>query len=117
VVNLPPALHAARPIESDNDPTPAAVVFRALGHPSRLRLLRVLMNANRPVSPARLRECVTQGVAAEHVKVLQAAGLIEVVGQGRDSRWQLVPGALAKVQRLLLPDRVTKPQHENREPQ
>ncbi|WP_460467478.1 ArsR/SmtB family transcription factor [Calidifontibacter terrae] len=81
-------------------------MFQALSHPSRLRLLRVMLNSDRPVSLVQLRAAVTQGVAAEHVKVLQAAGLVEVVGQGRASRWQLVPGALAKVQGLLVPNRV-----------
>lgn len=98
----PAALFAARPIATQNDPDPAAAVFRALGHPTRLRLVRELIAANGPVDSARLRYVTTQGVTAEHLKVLQAVGLVDSVGRGRHAAWQLVPGSLAKVRALLV---------------
>ena len=58
--------------------------FRALGDPSRLRLLRILLEAGRPLSQKALAEAagLTQANASKHLIQLAGAGLVTREPQG-----------------------------------
>ncbi|MBD2760944.1 helix-turn-helix domain-containing protein [Yimella sp. cx-573] len=78
-----------------------ALVFRALGHAKRLQLLQLLLATDEPLSIHQLRDATRNPSIWEHMKTLQAAGFIEVIGPGRLARWRLVEGSLERAQGLL----------------
>ena len=58
--------------------------FRALGDPSRLRILRILLEAGHPLSQKALAEAagLTQANASKHLIQLAGAGLVTREPQG-----------------------------------
>lgn len=97
-MKLPPAIFAARPILSDHDQMAAALVFRALSHPQRLRLVRELSTGPKPLRELRLG---TRIEPTEHLKVLQAAGIVQAGPPGWRGEWTLVDGVLERIAGLL----------------
>jgi len=80
----------------------AALLFAALGDPTRLALLQRLSHDG-PASIVTLAEdfdMSRQGVT-KHLQVLAAAGVIDGTRQGREHVWALNPGRLAEAQRSL----------------
>jgi DNA-binding transcriptional ArsR family regulator len=80
----------------------AAVLFAALGDPTRLALLQQLSDDG-PASIAVLAESISmtrQGVT-KHLHVLAAAGIIDGSRQGREHVWTLNATRLAEGQRCL----------------
>ncbi len=59
-------------------------LFRALGDPSRLRILRVLLEAGQPLTQKALAEAagLTQANASKHLIQLGQAGLVTRAAQG-----------------------------------
>jgi DNA-binding transcriptional ArsR family regulator len=79
-----------------------AVLFAALGDPTRLALLQHL-SAGGPASISVLADNFTtsrQGVT-KHLHVLASAGLIEGDRRGREHVWTLNPARLAEARRQL----------------
>ena len=76
--------------------------FAALGDETRLTLLTKLCGGS-PLSIAQLTESatVTRQAVTKHLNVLQAAGLIRGVRQGRERRFQLEPRPLNDARRAL----------------
>ena len=82
--------------------TSAALLFAALGDPTRLTLLRQLSEGG-PASITVLAEqqdMTRQGVT-KHLQVLAAAGIIDGSRQGREQVWTLNPKRLAEGRRHL----------------
>jgi len=82
--------------------TGAALLFAALGDPTRLTLLQRLSDGG-PASIATLADTVTmtrQGVT-KHLHVLAAAGIIDGSRQGRERVWTMNPSRLADGRRHL----------------
>ena len=83
--------------------TGAALLFAALGDPTRLTLLRQL-SAGGPASISMLAEhfqpMTRQGVT-KHLHVLEAAGIIDGSRQGREQVWTLNPRRLSDGRRHL----------------
>ena len=82
--------------------TSAALLFAALGDPTRLRLMRQLAEGG-PASISVLAEeqdMTRQGVT-KHLQVLAAAGIIDGSRQGREQVWTLNPKRLAEGRRHL----------------
>ena len=80
--------------------TSAALLFAALGDPTRLMLVRQL-SAGGPASISVLAEqqdMTRQGVT-KHLQVLAAAGIIDGSRQGREQVWTLNPKRLAEARR------------------
>jgi DNA-binding transcriptional ArsR family regulator len=81
----------------------AAILFAALGDPTRLALLQRLSDDG-PASISLLAERVPamtrQGVT-KHLQVLAAAGVIDGSRRGREHVWAIDPGRLAEAQRCL----------------
>ena len=80
----------------------AAPLFAALGDESRLRLVSRLCERG-PMSIARLTEgsAVTRQGITKHLRVMEEAGLVRAVKQGRESLWELAPSRLDDARRCL----------------
>ena len=68
-------------VSSLSDLECAALLFRGLGHPLRLRILLALENESETLSPSDLgqRLRVALGLVAYHVRTLRDDGLLELV--------------------------------------
>jgi DNA-binding transcriptional ArsR family regulator len=74
----------------------AAVLFAALGDPTRLALLQQLSNGG-PASVSTLAErfpAVTRQAVSKHLHVLSGAGIIDGTFQGREHVWSVNPDRL-----------------------
>ena len=80
----------------------AALLFAALGDPTRLTLLRQLSDGG-PASISMLAEqfSMTRQGVTKHLQVLAAAGIIDGSRQGREQVWTLNPRRLADGKRHL----------------
>ena len=81
----------------------AALLFAALGDPTRLALLQRLSDdgpASISMLAERFREMTRQGVT-KHLQVLAAAGIIDGSRLGREQVWTLNPARLAEGRRCL----------------
>lgn len=93
----------------DVDPhTPAetdlASQLRALGHPARLEILRILAeNGTGTCCCADVTTCLplAQSTVSQHIKVLLAAGLIERRSEGTKNCYTVRADALAAVRAML----------------
>ena len=79
-----------------------AAVFAALGDPTRLGLVARL-SAGGPLSIARLTEAthVTRQAVTKHLHVLEEAGLVRRLRQGRASVWEMETRKLEAARRYL----------------
>jgi len=76
--------------------TQAAVLFAALGDPTRLALLQQLSNGG-PASVSALAErfpAVTRQAVSKHLHVLSSAGVIDGTYHGREHVWTVNPDRL-----------------------
>lgn len=77
--------------------TSAALLFAALGDPTRLTLLERLSSGG-PASISMLADTfqsMTRQGVTKHLRVLAAAGIIDGTRQGREQVWALNPKRLA----------------------
>ena len=73
-------------------------VFRALGHPARIRIVRLLMQRDRCICGEVVDELpLAQATVSQHLKVLKEAGIIIGEVEGPAVCYCLAPGALAAV--------------------
>lgn len=79
-----------------------ARVFAALGDETRLRLVTRLSEEG-PQSIVRLRDgsAISRQAVAQHLKVLEAAGLARSARAGREQIWEVQANGLSHVQRYL----------------
>jgi DNA-binding transcriptional ArsR family regulator len=79
-----------------------AVVFAALGDPTRLSLVRRL-SAGTPMSIARLSEgsALTRQAVTKHLRVLESSGVVSQQRSGRESLYQLRPGTIVDMRSYL----------------
>lgn len=69
-----------------------AVLFAALGDPTRLRLVGTLSDgASRSISDLSAGFGMTRQAVTKHLKVLESAGLVANDRVGRESRYRLEP--------------------------
>jgi len=81
----------------------AALLFAALGDPTRLALLQQLSDdgpASISMLAEQFRSMTRQGVT-KHLRVLADAGVIDGSRQGREQVWTINPGRLAEGRRCL----------------
>ena len=80
--------------------TSAALLFAALGDPTRLMLVRQLSQGG-PASISVLaeRQDMTRQGVTKHLQVLAAAGIIDGSRQGREQVWTLNPQRLVEGRR------------------
>ena len=87
-----------------DDTAELASAFKALGDPTRLRILAVLAGATRCVCEIQEVVDVPGNLLSHHLKVLREAGLIEGERRGRWVDYHLIAGALDRLRRALPPD-------------
>jgi DNA-binding transcriptional ArsR family regulator len=82
--------------------TSAALLFAALGDPTRLALLERLSNGG-PASISVLAEtfAMTRQGVTKHLHVLADAGILDGNRRGREQVWVLNPARLTEAQRSL----------------
>jgi DNA-binding transcriptional ArsR family regulator len=80
----------------------SAPVFAALGDQTRLRLVSQLSRGE-PLSIVKLTASgkLTRQAITKHLHVLEGAGLVRGVRQGREQLWELTPARLQEAQRYL----------------
>lgn len=78
-------------------------IFKALGDPHRLELLRRIARAGCPLAcaDARASLAISAATLSHHVKELDSAGLIDVRREGKFAYLTLRPGVLAAVSQVL----------------
>ncbi len=72
-------------------------IFAALGHPVRLVIIERLMQQEATVSEIAAPFQLSLNAISKHLKVLEAAGLIERRVSGREHFCRLAPGSLDAV--------------------
>lgn len=92
---------AARPSPRPRRFDPA-VVFAALGDPTRLSLVRRLSTGT-PMSIARLTEgsTLTRQAVTKHLRVLESSGVVGKQRSGRESLYRLRPGTIGNMRAYL----------------
>ena len=94
---------------SDADAQATALLFRALGDPTRVRIVNVLASSGEPVCVCEVQPLLglSQGTVSYHLKQLVEAGVIERENRGTYSYFGLVPGALEAIREVFsVPARV-----------
>jgi ArsR family transcriptional regulator len=81
-----------------------ALGFKALGDPTRLRILATLADGAHCVCEIQEVVDIAPNLLSHHLKVLREAGLIEGSRRGRWIDYGLVPAALRRLQGSLPPD-------------
>lgn len=77
------------------------VVFRALGDPTRRRMLRLLSEGDRSIGELAAPFAMTFAGASKHVKVLEGAGLVRRSVEGRTHVCRLQAEPLAEADEWL----------------
>lgn len=76
--------------------------FAALADPTRRHLLEQLATGEKTVSDLMDGLPVSQAAVSQHLKVLRAAGLVDVRQDGRFRRYRLRPGGLTELRDWLI---------------
>ena len=86
----------------DRSLTGAALLFAALGDPTRLTLLRQLADDGpASISTLAAKQSMTRQGVTNHLHVLAGAGIIDGSRQGREQVWAVNPKRLAEGRRHL----------------
>ncbi len=100
----PPANEAAdlRPIEGDEADEDLASLSKALGHPARVKILRILVRKNACICGDIVDELpLAQSTVSQHLKVLKDAGLIRGEVDGPRVCYCIEPRALRRLKALV----------------
>lgn len=100
----PPAGEPAdlRPIEGDLADDELALLAKALGHPARVKILRLLARKDGCICGDIVEELpLAQSTVSQHLKVLKAAGLIRGEVDGPRVCYCVEPRALRRLKALI----------------
>ncbi len=79
-----------------------AAFAKALGHPMRVRIVRLLAARDARMCSHLVDELpLAQSTISEHLRILRAAGLVRASEAGPRGGYCLVPSALAQLKQLL----------------
>jgi DNA-binding transcriptional ArsR family regulator len=79
----------------------ASSTLQALGDPSRLTILELLRDGERPVGELVGRLHLSQPAVSKHLRVLREAGVVEVRPVGQQRRYRIRPEPLAELDQWL----------------
>ena len=100
----PPEVASAPALRPD-DPTAdarLAAFAKALGHPTRVRILRLLASRDAQMCCHLVDELpLAQSTVSEHLRIMRSAGLVRTSTEGPRGGYCLVPGALTQLKQLL----------------
>ncbi len=100
----PPAKERAdlRPVEGDEADEEIATLSKALGHPTRVKIVRILIRKNACVCGDIVDELpLAQSTVSQHLKVLKDAGLIRGDVDGPRVCYCIEPHALRRLRALV----------------
>lgn len=100
----PPAREKAdlRPVEGEDADEELAALSKALGHPSRVKILRILLRKNTCICGDIVDELpLAQSTVSQHLKVLKEAGLIRGDVEGPRVCYCIEPHALRRLRVLI----------------
>jgi len=100
----PPANEEAdlRPIEGDAADEELAGLAKALGHPARVKILRILVRKNACICGDIVDELpLAQSTVSQHLKVLKDAGLVRGDVDGPRVCYCIEPRALRRLKALV----------------
>lgn len=91
-----------RPIEGDEADEELASLSKAIGHPARVKILRILVRKNACVCGDIVDELpLAQSTVSQHLKVLKEAGLIRGEVDGPRVCYCIEPRALRRLKALI----------------
>lgn len=91
-----------RPIEGDAADEELAGLSKALGHPARVKILRILVRRNACICGDIVEELpLAQSTVSQHLKVLKDAGLIRGDVDGPRVCYCIEPRALRRLKALV----------------
>lgn len=100
----PPAADAPdlRPVEGDDADAELAGLAKALGHPARVKILRILIARNACICGDIVEELpLAQSTVSQHLKVLKDAGLIRGDVDGPRVCYCIEPRTLRRLRALV----------------
>jgi ArsR family transcriptional regulator len=90
------------PVENPAADEELAAFAKALGHPVRVRILRMLARKNARMCSHIVDELpLAQSTVSEHLRILRTAGLVQVNDTGPRVGYCIVPSALKRLKALL----------------
>ncbi|MFZ4737338.1 MAG: ArsR/SmtB family transcription factor [Bradymonadia bacterium] len=91
-----------RPIEGDEADEELAALSKALGHPARVKILRILVRKNACICGDLVDELpLAQSTVSQHLKVLKDAGLIRGEVDGPRVCYCIEPRVLRRLKALV----------------
>jgi ArsR family transcriptional regulator len=94
--------HLGAPVEDLAADEELATFAKALGHPVRVRILRMLARKHARMCSHIVDELpLAQSTVSEHLRILRAAGLVQVNDSGPRAGYCIVPSALQRLKALL----------------
>jgi ArsR family transcriptional regulator len=91
-----------RPVEGDEADEELATLSKALGHPARVKIVRLLLRGNACVCGDIVDELpLAQSTVSQHLKVLKDAGLIRGDVDGPRVCYCIEPRALRRLRALV----------------
>ncbi|MGP9694839.1 ArsR/SmtB family transcription factor [Brachybacterium sp. AOP25-B2-12] len=84
-------------MDVDDGLAPAAQLFKVLGNPSRLRLMRLLEHAPTTVGELASRADLSQPLVSQHLRTLRDAGLVIAERHGKEVTYQVADEHVAHV--------------------
>jgi ArsR family transcriptional regulator len=91
-----------RPIEGDEADEELAALAKALGHPARVKILRILVRKSACICGDIVEELpLAQSTVSQHLKVLRDAGLIRGDVDGPRVCYCIEPRALRRLKALV----------------
>jgi ArsR family transcriptional regulator len=91
-----------RPIEGAAAEAELAMLAAAVGHPARVRILRLLLEKNRCICGEIVAELpLAQSTVSQHLKVLKDAGLIRGEVEGPRTCYCVEPRTLRRLRALV----------------
>jgi ArsR family transcriptional regulator len=98
----PEPLRDLRPIEGDEADEELATLCKALGHPARVKILRILIAKNACICSDIVDELpLAQSTVSQHLKVLKDAGLIRGEVDGPRVCYCIEPRTLRRLRALV----------------
>jgi ArsR family transcriptional regulator len=93
---------ATEPVEGQAADAEFAAFAKAVGHPTRVRILRMLARKEARACSVIVDELpLAQSTVSEHLRILKAAGLVRANDNGLRVSYCIVPAALKRFKALL----------------
>ena len=97
-----PLLADLRPVEGDDAEHELAALAKAIGHPTRVRILRMIAGASSAGCGDLVSQLpLAQSTVSQHLKILRAAGLVRGEVEGTRRSYCLDPRGMRRLRALV----------------